>query len=581
MSAPGPGVHPDRVNWEPGGPPAELTTQPTVGAALADRCRRFPESVVAYLYEGDDWTRVTAGDLWNGAVAVARDLKAAGVRPRDHVALCADTSTELLNAVYGCMLLGAAPFVAEPALTEARSAQWAGRFRHMIEVARPTAVFTAGPAADHACRVGAELGLPVLTGPPRPAQPHEAGGLPHPVTPDDTAYLQFSSGTTGDAKAVVMTHRKLLANVSAVGRHCGYLRGDCMIGWLPLHHDMGLVGCVFSTFLHSVPVALMPPLSFALRPERWLRAISYFRGTLSPAPNFAFQLCAGRISDDALSDVDLQSWRLAFNGAETVNPRTLRLWQERMGPVGFAEEAMQPCYGLAEVSLALSLSRPGERPRILHVDRTLLAESGKVVPVLADHPDAQALTAVGRPLADYHVRVVDVQGTDLPEYRQGQLLLSGPSLTDGYLTADGPAVGNPRNGWLHSGDLGFFADGELFVTGRIKDLIIIAGRNYLPYSLEEAAASLDGVRSGAVAALGIPHPETGTESFVLVAESPASRISDKAVALARQIERAVAERSGLRPDRVILVRPGSLPKTSSGKLQRALIARMISTRELA
>jgi len=575
-----PSVHPDRVDWAPGGPLAELTSRPTLGEALAERCRRAPDSVVAYVQQDDDyWHRVTAAGLWAGAVTAAHAFASAGVGPGDHVALCADTSTELLEALFGCVLLGAAPFVVEPVLTEARTEQWTSRFQHMVVVACPAAVFTAGPAAQITQKAGAELGLPVLVGPLDPGDTHL--NLPHPVSPDATAYLQFSSGTTGDAKAVVMTHRKLLANVAAVGRRVGYLKNDLLVSWLPLHHDMGLVGAVFSTFLHGIPVALMPPLSFAFRPERWPQAVSHFRGTLSPAPNFAYHLSARRISEEALADMDLRSWRAAFNGAEAVNPDTLRLWQERMGPAGFAEETMQPCYGMAEVGIAFSLSRPGTKPRVLYADRTELADSGRVVPVPADHADAQPLTAVGRPLEGYQVRVVDTDGNELPEYHQGELVLSGPSLTDGYLTT-GSASDNPRDGRLHSGDLGFLADGDLFVTGRIKDLLIIAGRNYLPYSLEDAAASLDGVRRGSVAALGISEPDTGTESLVLVAESPAAQepSSELATLLARQIETTVAERTGLRPDRVVLVRPGSLPKTSSGKLQRGVVARMLDRGEL-
>jgi acyl-CoA synthetase (AMP-forming)/AMP-acid ligase II len=335
---------------------------------------------------------------------------------------------------------------------------------------------------------------------------------------------------------------------------------------------MGVVGGMFSVFLHSIPFALMPPLSFALRPERWPQSVSYFRATLSAGPNFGYHLCATRIPGEALADVDLRSWRIAFNGAEPVRPATLRLWQDRMGPLGFVPEAMQPCYGMAEVGLAMALSQPGIRPRVVHVDRIELAGSGRVVSVPADHPNAQALTAVGRPLPGYQVRVIGAHGTDLPERRHGQLLLSGPSLTGGYLTADGTVPDNPRDGWLSTGDLGFFAEGDLFVTGRTKDLIVIAGRNYLPDDIEEAAGGLNGVRRGALAALSVPNPDTGTESLVIVVESPIAHIPDKAAELVGQIERAITERTGLRPDRVVVIRPGGLPKTSSGKLQRHKIA---------
>jgi fatty-acyl-CoA synthase len=564
-----------------------MVPRATIGAAMAHRARQEPQAVAAYVHEDDGApVRLTVEDLWTASATVAGELASAGVTAGDSVALCADTSADLLAALFGGMLLGAVPFIVEPPLTEGRGTMWAERFRHMVRVARPRAAFAGGRSAPVVAKVCADLGLPVLTGPftgeaGTAAAPGVVRRLPHQVSPDAPAYLQFTSGTTGDAKAVVITHRQLFANVAAIGDHVPYLRGDLMVGWLPLHHDMGLVGSLFSTFLHGIPVALMPPLAFAFRPERWPQAISLYRGTLSPAPNFAYHLCASRTTEAVLAELDLSSWRVAFNGAEAVGSQTLRLWQERMGPRGFAPEAMQPCYGMAEVGIAITLSQPGRPPRVLHADRTALAGSGAVVPVAPGHPDAQEITAVGRPLPGYEVLVVDDAGRPLPEYRQGRLVISGPSLTDGYLTADGVADPAPRDGRLDIGDLGFFADGDLFVTGRVKDLIIIAGRNYLPYTMEAAATEVTGVRRGGVAAVGVPHPVKGTESLVVVAESAAAHTPEEAAALAALVEKAVAARTGLRPDRVLVVRRGTLPKTPSGKLQRARIAGLVAAGELA
>ncbi|MGA4837372.1 AMP-binding protein [Streptomyces sp. G45] len=553
----------------------------TVGAALAGRRRRDPDQVVAYVHDrAGDVTRLTVGELWERACKAAGGLKALGVGAGDAVALCADTGADAIAALFGSMLLGAVPFVVEPPLSEARATVWGERFRHMAAVAAPRALITGSDTSAAVERMGADLGVPVLAPPYQTAAPEHAPLSPASVDADAPAYLQFTSGTTGDAKAVVITHRQLYANAVAIARHTPYLRSDLMVGWLPLHHDMGLVGTVFSTFLHEVPVVLMPPLSFAFRPERWPQAISHYRGTLSPAPNFAYHLCASRASDAALAGLDLSSWRVAYNGAEAVRSDTLDLWQRRMGPLGFAPHAMQPCYGMAEVGVAVTLSEPGRPPRVLHISRSALADTDAVVAVERGDPDAMEVTAVGRPLPGYEVRVEGPDGTELPERRQGRLIISGPSLTERYLTANGAGDPSLRADGLDIGDLGFYADGDLFVTGRVKDLIIIGGRNYLPYSLEAAATEVPGIRQGGVAAVGVPHPHKGTESLLVLAESPGAHDPERSRALAAAVERAIAERTGLRPDQVWLLPLGRLPKTPSGKLQRARITALAMAGEL-
>ncbi|WP_055565422.1 AMP-binding protein [Streptomyces atriruber] len=565
-------VHPDRADWRPGGPLARIVPEDTVGAALAGRRERAPDSVVTYVHDRSGvLTRLTAGELWDRACAAADDLQALGVGAGDTVALCADTGPDLVTALFAAMLAGAVPFVVEPPLNEARGAVWGERFRHMAAVASPRALVSGPEISPTVQSVCADLRVPVLEPPYGAAGGSPSTRRPAPVSADAPAYLQFTSGTTGDAKAVVITHRQLYANVAAIAGHVPYRQSDVMVGWLPLHHDMGLVGTVFSTFLHQIPVVLMPPLAFAFRPELWPQAISRFRGTLSPAPNFAFHLCAARAKDEGLAGLDLSSWRVAFNGAEAVSSATLDLWQRRMGPLGFAAEAMQPCYGMAEIGIAVTLSEPERLPRVLHISRSALAGTGTVVAAEPGAPDAQEVTAVGRPLPGYGVRVEDADGNELPERRQGRLIISGPSLTERYLTVDGAGDPSLRPDGLDIGDLGFYADGDLFVTGRVKDLIIIGGRNYLPYSLEAAAAEVPGIRRGGVAAVGVPHPERGTETLLVVAESAAAHDPDRSRAVAADVERVIAARTGLRPDRVHLLPRGKLPKTPSGKLQRVRI----------
>ena len=340
-----------------------------------------------------------------------------------------------------------------------------------------------------------------------------------------------------------------------------------VVSWLPLYHDMGLIGAWLGSLYHASPLVLMSPLDFLARPERWLWAIHQHRGTVTAAPNFAFELCLRRLDPARLQGLDLSSWRYAANGAEPVGAETLARFAAAFRPYGFRAEALAPVYGLAECSVGLAVSPPGRGPLIDHVRREALA-AGEAAPAAADDIHALQLAACGRPLPGHEVRIVDESGNQLPPRRVGRLEFRGPSATRGYYRNADATEKLIRDGWLDSGDLAYLFDGDIVITGRVKDTIIRGGRNLYPYELEEAVGSIPGVRRGCVAVFGVAVAGQGTEKLVVVAES---RETDDAARneLIRRINALGVDLLGAPPDDVVLAPPHGVLKTSSGKIRRA------------
>ena len=409
------------------------------------------------------------------------------------------------------------------------------------------------------------------------ATPPASAGLPA-VTADDIALLQYTSGSTGDPKGVVLAHRHLLANIHAMGTAADAGPGDLFVSWLPPYHDMGLIGAWLAGLYYGFPLAVMSPLDFLARPARWLRTISDQHATLSGAPNFGYELCLRHISDRELAGVDLSAWRLAFDGSETVSAATIGRFAERFAPYGLRPEAITPAYGLAEAGVAVTFPPLGRGPLLDAIDRTALAKTGNAVRVTAAaQPPAVSpslavttLQAVscGRPLPGYQVRVVDAAGQERGERHEGRIEFTGPSATPGYFRNEAATRALRRGPWLDTGDLGYLAGGELYLTGRVKDIIVRRGRNLHPDETEEAAGQLAGVEHGGVAVFGYSDPGTGTERVVLVAETHL-RDTGELAALRGKITALAARVLGVPPDEVVLATPGSVLKTASGKTRRA------------
>jgi len=377
----------------------------------------------------------------------------------------------------------------------------------------------------------------------------------------DLALVQFSSGSTVDPKPVSLSHANLVSQVDSLMVLVRPTREDVLVSWLPLYHDMGLIGCLLGAVGYPGPLVLIPPEHFLARPALWLRAIGRHRGTISAAPHFAYAYAAERVRDADLEGLSLASWRVALDGAEPITAGALQRFSARFAPSGLDPGALIPVYGLSEASLAVTFCPAGRPPLAEALDPARLAE-GEV------SPGRREVVSVGRPVPGAEVEVRDEAGAPLPERRLGRIHVRGPSVMQGYL-GDEAATGRAlRDGWLDTGDLGFHAGGELFVHGRVKDLVIVRGANHAPEEFESALGAIPGLRPGCAVALGYLPPDGEGEELLVLAERSRDA-AGRSEALEDAIRAAVLARTGVRVHAVGLLEPGTLPRTSSGKMRRA------------
>ncbi len=530
--------------------------------------------------------------LWGWSAKMAYELAGLGLDRGTRVALLLPSGAEFFAAFVGILRTGCVPVPIYPPVRLDQLAPYLKRHARILADAGVRAIVTdrkIRPAAKLLSeRVSTSQKVVLVSG----LSPISEGFQDVEIGPDDLGLIQYTSGSTGDPKGVALRHRNLVANMRANGKGLALGPGDVCVSWLPLYHDMGLIGSWMTALLHGVPIILLSPLQFLSRPERWLWAIHRFRGTVSPAPNFGYELCCRKVQPHAIEGLDLSSWRVAMNGSEPVLKETIDRFCERFGPYGFRRSSMMPVYGMAENCVGLAFPPPGREPRIDSIDREVFAATGTAEPAKAKAKTLH-IPSVGQALDRHEICVVAPEqsdqetksgeakssvspraGTDpipLPERIQGRILFRGPSMMDGYFQRPDATEAIRVGKWLDSGDLGYIADGELFITGRIKDLIIKGGRNYHPQDIEQAAWAADGVRKGCVAAFAVPDSNRG-EAIVVVAETrrPAGELD----ALSRGLSQAVFEAIGTPPDRAIFVAPGTIPKTSSGKLRRRETRRM-------
>jgi acyl-CoA synthetase (AMP-forming)/AMP-acid ligase II len=523
-------------------------------------------------------------DLLAAAALLELRLQDRGVRPGDRVLLVFPTSHEFIVAFFAVQLLGAVPIPSYPP-DALRLEAGLARLAHIAERAGVRAVLTS-PAlravgGDIALRARGVRLVDVVEGvdeaPSWMEDGNRFGEWAEPaVGPDHTSFLQFTSGSTGKPRGVILSHGNITANTRAIGEGLGVTADDVVVGWLPLYHDMGLIGTLLFAVHWRLPLVLMSPTAFLRQPSRWLTTIHRFRGTLSPAPNFAYDLCVKRPPKPGSGTLDLSSWRLALNGAEPVNPGTLEAFQAVYGPHGFRAEAAYPVYGLAEASLAVTFPEPGAPVRTETLDREALGE-GQAEPV-GHGKDGIRVVSVGRAVPRHEVQVVDARGRPVPERVVGEVTVRGPSVMQGY-AADPEGTRHALRGeWLHTGDLGYLAGGDLFIVGRKKDLLIVRGRNIHPEDVERTAEGVSGVRAGGTAAFAVPG-DHGEERTVLVCE--ARTASGREADLVDRIRQAVAEAHDFLPDAVVLVASGTIPRTFSGKRQRSLCRDLYLKEKLA
>jgi fatty-acyl-CoA synthase len=507
-------------------------------------------------------------DLLEQARLIAGALHGCGLEEGDRVALVVPEVSGFVQAFFGIVAAGLVPVPLCPPAQAGDVATFGRQSQHVIQASRATAVITTGDVApliprdmgsgdDHPQSFPAILRLDdLLTGPALPA----IVSLPL----ESTALLQFTSGSTALPKGVVLTHDNIAANVAAILGPSGLAArpGDIAVSWLPLYHDMGLIGMLLSSLYAPADAVLMSPVLFLKRPSAWLDAISTYGGTVSFAPNFAYELCRRRVKTSQLEALNLSRWRVAGCGAEPIRPDTLVQFAEYFAPTGFAVSSFLPSYGLAEHSLAVTFAHGGLQVDV--VDSERLVRESRAIPVVNGSASIRVVRC-GRGFPDHDIRIVNESFEPLPDRHVGAIIARGPSVMQGYFDQPDETAATIRDGWLLTGDLGYMADGALYVCGRTKDLIIRQGRKYYPPDIESSLADLQGVALSGVVVFAV----TGIEDSDEVVAVLETRAGNRAAEIEDAVRRRIRETAGLEIDRVVLTPPGTIPRTTSGKVRRS------------
>ncbi len=518
----------------------------------------------------------TYAELLQEAERFAAGLQALGAKSGDRVALVLPTGPDFYTAWFGCVLARAVPVALYPPVRLGRFAEWRARTAEMLIAADCAAVITErrlqGFLGEPVEQLDPPFGCRVVANVQE--QGRDRSFIEHPQ--GEMAAIQFSSGTTGDPKPVVLTHQNMVSNARSI---VSQLPGDPAehsgVSWLPLYHDMGLIGCLLAAVVGKARLTLIPPENFVARPISWLQAIAETGATVSVAPNFAFGLVSERVDPADLEDLDLSCWQVALCGAEPVHPKTMDRFTEKLSATGFEPTAITPVYGLAEATLAVSFSDLESTPRWTGFDPERL-ENDRVA--VAD-PDGRQIASLGRPL-DCSLAIRNADQEDLSDGQIGTVYVKGSGVMAGYLNREEATRAIiDEDGWLNTGDTGFLYDGELYLCGREKDLIIIRGRNHDPALVEQALDGLPGLRSGCAAAFASMAEKADTESLVVVTEVRNAKQID-ADQVQEEARQRIQAQTGLKVESLELVEAGTLPRTSSGKIRRAETRRLFEARQL-
>jgi 1-acyl-sn-glycerol-3-phosphate acyltransferase len=535
------------------------------------------------LYSDQDTDKViTYLDLWNGAELVAAGLQHSGLEPGESVLIMLPTGPGYFYTFFGVLLAGGIPVPVYPPGRLKQIGEHLLRHAAIAKNCLARIMVTVDEAKQFTKFMHTQVVnlRHVLTVP----ELHQAGSKTLSVfkkpalSSENIAFLQYTSGSTGMPKGVVLTHANLLTNIRAMAKVINVSSEDVFVSWLPLYHDMGLIGAWLGSLHFACQLIIMSPLTFIAKPQRWLWAIHKYEGTLSAAPNFAYELCHRRIADKDIQGLDLSSWKIAFNGAEAVNPETIRRFIDRFADYGFRPETMMPVYGLAESSVGLAFPKPRSATRIDRINRYTFMDTGQAVQVAEKGKGALEFVSCGQPLPGHQIRIVDAADRELPERTEGNLQFTGPSTTTGYFKNPEKTREMFHGQWLDSGDKAYLAEGNVYITGRSKDIIIRAGRNIYPAELEEIVGKVDGIREGNVAIFGSNSSESGTERLIILAETR-KKNEEALERIRKSINTIVTDLAGTPPDDVVLASPNTVLKTSSGKIRRNA-SRDIYEREL-
>ena len=535
--------------------------------AIAEVGLRYPENDFVFQDLAGAEARYSFVDIERNTAARAAAIQAHGLGKGDRVGLIVIEPEDFVLTFLACLRVGVVPVPLYPPLSFGNLDAYAERTAKVLESSASRLLIASGKLQNVLWALvdrvpSLEKLLPV-------EKLREASGTPtYPaIHPEDLAFLQYTSGSTADPKGVMVTHGSLVANSKGIieqGLQLDPTRGDKGVSWLPLYHDMGLIGFVIAPICHGIPVVFIPTLRFIKRPSVWLDTIHRHRGTASFAPNFAYALATRRVTEADLANWDLSCLRVLGCGAEPIQAATMRAFTDKFHThCKLPANAIMPAYGMAEATLAITL-KPAPEPMVtFSLDAELFAETGEAK-APRDGYVAVEHVACGVPFAGHEVCVKDSEGNVLGDLREGEICHRGPSVTPGYFENPEATAASYKDGWLHTGDLGFIRDGQVYVTGRIKDLIIVNGRNVHPQAVEWAAAEVEGIRKGNVVAFSVPG-ETG-EELVVVCETKADETTHDE--LREQVKRAVLRELSISASDVLFIKPGTLPKTSSGKLQR-------------
>ncbi|HEX7107933.1 MAG TPA: fatty acyl-AMP ligase [Aestuariivirga sp.] len=524
---------------------------------------------------------LTYAELRSRALATARKLMSAGMKRGDRVAVIAETGPEFMAVFFGCQYAGLVPCPMPYTMYIGGKDAYVDRVTGMLRAAAACAVITSADLEGHVRAGAAGAGVEkVLT--------HEAlRALPESLTkleafrPDEVAYIQYSSGSTSDPKGVLITQKAIMANTQGILRHgLRVTKNDRAFSWLPLYHDMGLVGFCLAPMMGQVAVDYISTPSFARRPALWLRLMSENRSTVSYSPSFGYDLAARRINGEAVT-LDLSNWRAAGIGGDMVRADVLKQFGDALSVAGFDHNAFMPSYGMAESTLAVSFSDVSQPIRIDTIDKFAYKNSGRAIPAkeAQDKDAVRSFVVCGKPLPGHEMVVRDESGQVLDDREIGHIFVKGPSLMSGYYhNAQATEAAIAADGFLATGDMGYMLDDEIVITGRAKDLILHNGRNIWPQDIEWAAEQVEPLKSGDVAAFAV-EGEDGDDDVVVLVQC---RVTSEAEIekLRREVSAVVHHSAGVECS-VVLVPPKSLPFTSSGKLSRAGAKQKFISGELA
>jgi fatty-acyl-CoA synthase len=532
--------------------------------------QKAEQTAVHLMHAGHPDLPVTYCQLLEGAAAYAQAFEQHGILPGDVVVLIMQHGRDLINSFFGAVLHGAIPsimpFLTEKLLPERYRADLAS----LIAITQPAAIVTYlefEAEVRAALRAGDSVRAVIVSERVEPSfEPDfdSLGGLQR--SPEDIVLLQHSSGTTGLQKGVALSHEAVLNQLESYSQAIHLVSGDVIVSWLPLYHDMGLTAGFLMPILLGVPLVLMSPFDWVRAPYRLMQAVSHYRGTLTWLPNFAFNFCAQKTRDRHLKDVDLSCWRAVINCSEPMRWESHQVFLDRFRPYGLHPDALATCYAMAENVFAVTQGGIGKPVVVDQVDREVLQTQRVAQPSAPGRVPVKMLSA-GQPISKVRVRVVTEEGEDVAERHIGEVALQSNCMLTGYYHRPDETAKAFLDSWYLTGDYGYLADGELYITGRRKDLIIVGGKNIYPQDLEQLAMEAPGVHPGRVVAFGLFNEEMGTEDVVIIAETELSGPEERG-RIAEAVQQKVTRGSAVAVRHVCLVDRHWLIKTSSGKIAR-------------